>query len=209
MSTTSTTLSGAVGANDLVINVASASGAAFRNKIRIDDEWFTQTADAIGTAIPVRGGEDGSYRQAHVSGAVVEMGLPSDFPAAPPGTAIPVPVSPTQQNRTYVTSTGGAIAVPLSDQGIFLKLLGTVTTAQTITDPVAAQEGQIIVIQAGAAHAYIVQAVDSTGTASDVSFSGDQDLATFGGAIGDGFAFKAVNGAWMVLWKTNVTLSDT
>lgn len=207
MSITATTLAGALGANDLTLSVASAAGAAIKNVIRIDDEWFTQTADASGTAIPVRGGEQGSARRSHVAGAVVQMGLASDFPSAPPGTVIPVPYSPTVRHQTIVAS--GAISLPLTNQGIFLTLLGSTTNAYTIVEPVAAQEGQIVTIQAGAAHAYTVQALDSVGVASDTSFSGDQDLATFGGAIGDCFSFKAVNLAWMVLTKTNVSLSDS
>ncbi len=211
MSITTTTLSGAVAVNDLSISVASAAGAAVKNVIRIDDEWFTQSSDASGTALPVLRGQQGSYNRTHVAGAVVQMGLASDFPVAPAGTVIPVPVSPTvvHQSTPANATTPAVLTVPLSNQGVFITLLGTTTNTYTIVEPVAAQEGQIITIQAGAAHAYIVQALDSLGVASDTSFSGDQDLATFGGAIGDAFSFKAVNGAWMVLYKTNVTLSDT
>lgn len=212
MSTTNTTLSGAVALNDLVLNVASATGAAIGNVIRIDDEYMVQSSAAIGTSIPVaRRGDQGSAVIAHAKNAVVEMGLASDFGPAPQGAAIPTPVSPVQVRVSFNTVTAGNLSsvIPQSNQGVFLTLYGTVTTAQTITDPTDAQESQVVTIQAGAAQAYLINAKDSAGAVSEVSFSGDQDIATFGGAIGDNFSFKAVNGAWMVLTKTNVTLSDT
>lgn len=205
MSTTTTTLTGAITKDSLVLPVAATTGAALKNVIRIDDEWFTQTAEASGLSIAVRGGEQGSARTDHVSGAVVTMGLASDFPAAPAGTCVPVPYQPAVVSMTIVAS--GAITVPQSNQGVFLKLLGTTTNAYTIVNPTAAQEGQEIHIEAGAAHAYTVQALDSTGAASTVSFSGTTDVATFGGAIGDGFKFKALSGAWQLMYLHNVTVA--
>ncbi len=209
MALASTTLSGAKAINQTALAIGTTTGMTRGKMFRVDDEWFVATADASGTNVPVLCGQNGSAQKTHVSGAVVIWGDPSDFPTSPAGADIPVPYAPVVVHQTHVTSTGGAISVPLSSQYVFINVLGSVTTAQTLTDPVLAQEGQEVTIQAGAAHAYIVQAVDSVAVASDISFSGDQDIATFGGAIGDDFKIKAVNGAWQVIFLHNVTLSDT
>lgn len=205
MAFTSTTLTGAITKDSLVLPVAATTGSAIRNVIRIDDEWFSQTADAAGLTLPVRGGEQGSARTSHVSGAVVQMGLASDFSGPPVGADIPVPYAPVVLSLTIVAS--GAVTVPLSNQHVFLKLLGTTTNAYTIVNPTVAQEGQEIMFEAGAAHAYTVQALDSVGAASTVSFSGTTDVATFAGAIGDGFKVKAISGAWQILYLHNVTVA--
>ncbi len=208
---TSTTLSGAKALNQTFLSITTTTGIVRGKMLRVDDEWFVATADASGTNVPVLCGQNGSAQVAHAAGAVVLWGNPSDFAGAPAGTVIPVPVSPTVVHMTTPVDavTPAVISLPISNQGVFVTLLGTTTNTYTIVEPTGAQEGQVVTIQAGAAHAYIVQALDSVGVASDTSFSGDQDLATFGGAIGDCFSFKAVNKAWMVLFKTNVTLSDT
>ena len=209
MALASTTLSGAKALNDTFLSIATTTGMTRGKMFRVDDEYYRASSDASGNSVPVFCGQSGSAQRSHVSGAVVLWGDPSDFPNSPPGSEQPTPVSPVSVHRTFVTATGAAITLPNSNENVLLTLLGTVTTAQTLTDPLLSQEGQEVTIQAGAAHAYIVQAVDSTGVASDISFSGDQDIATFGGAIGDDFKFKAVNGSWQVIFLHNVTLSDT
>lgn len=209
MAIAETTLSGAKAVSQTFLQIATTTGMVRGKMFQIDNELFRVSADASGNQVPVLSGQDGTVATTHVSGAQVFWGDPSDFPSAPGGTAVQIPFSPTVIHQTHVTSTGGAISIPQSKQGVFIELLGTVTTAQTIADPTYAQEGQVVTIQAGAAQAYVLNAKDAAGAVSEVSFSGDQDIATFGGAIGDGFSFKANNLAWMVLWKTNVTLTDT
>ena len=200
MSITATTLSGAMTVDALVANVASATGAAIKNVVQIDSEWFTQTADAVGTALAVRGGEQGSYRQAHNSGAVVLMGLASDFPSAPPGTAIPQPVAPSWTVATYTVA--GAIAIPTTKQNVYVKISAGSAIALTIVDPTLAQEGQEMRFQAEAAQAYTVSNAAGSGFNSGGS---SKDIGTFGGAIGDNFHAKAVGGKWNVLSALNVT----
>lgn len=190
MSITATTLSGGIGADDLTIQVASATGASIRNVIQIDDEFLTQTADASGLSIPVRRGQQGSAAQAHNAGAVVLMGLASDFPAAPAGTAIPQPVAPSWTVASYAAA--GAIAVPTTKQNVYVKLSAGSAAAMTLAAPTYAQEGQELRIQAEADHAYTVAYGDT---------------ATFGGAVDDNIHLKAVNGNWSVLSTRNVTIS--
>lgn len=199
MSIVLTTLASAVAAGDLSIRVASATGALTKNVIQIDNEFYTQTADATGVVIPVRGGEQGTYNQAHNAGSVVLMGLASDFPPAPPGAAIPQPVAPSWSVVSYAA--GGAIAVPTVKQNQFVKLSGT-TTALTLADPTYAIEGVEMVIQAEAAQAYAI-----TNTTGFNGGGGGADVATFGGAVGDTLRIKAVSATWRNLSTKNVTIA--
>jgi hypothetical protein len=210
MALAETTLSLAKGANQTFLTIATTTGMTRGKMFQIDNELFKASSDASGTSVPVLCGQDGTTQVAHISGAQVFWGDPSDFPSAPAGEEVQIPFSPTVTHVTFTPVTSGTVTgIPISKQGVFITLLGSVTTAQKIADPTLAQEGQVVTIQAGAATAFLLNAVDAAGVASEVSFSGDQDIATFGGAIGDGFSFKANNLAWMVLWKTNVTLTDT
>lgn len=201
MSITLTTLASAVAAGDLSIRVASATGALTKNVIQIDSEFYTQTATADGVVIPVRGGEQGTYNQVHNAGAVVLMGLASDFPAAPPGAAIPQPVAPSWTVATYTVA--GAITIPTTKQNVYVKLSAGSGIALTLADPTAAQEGQEMLIQAEAAQAYTVSNAAGSGFNSG---GAGTDVATFGGAIGDNMHIKAVGTKWNVILLRNVTL---
>lgn len=202
MAITLTTLSGDKALNDLVITVASATGALVKNMIQIDNEFYTQTGDAVGTTLPVRGGEQGSAQVAHNKGAVVQMGLASDFSVAPPGSATIQPVSPNWGVVTYTVA--GAMAIPTTKQNLYVKLSAGSGITMTLADPTAAQEGQELLIQAEAAQAYIVTNAAGSGFNSA---GGSGDVGTFGGAIGDNLHIKAVGTKWNVINKVNVTLA--
>ncbi len=210
MALAETTLSGTKLIRDVTLSIATTTGMTRGKMFQIDNELFKASADAVGGLVPVLCGQDGTAQVRHESGAQVFWGDPADFPSSPAGENVQIPYSPTVTHVTYTPVTSGTVTgIPISKQGVFITLLGSVTTAQKIADPTLAQEGQIVTIQAGAATAFLLNAVDANGVASEVSFSGDQDIATFGGAIGDNFSFKANNLAWLVLTKTNVTLTDT
>ena len=199
MAITATTLATDMKASDLTINVASATGSALKNIIRIDNEWFNQTAVANGTAIPIAGGKQGSARVAHNKGTAVLMGLATDFSDPPIGTDLIVPVSPAETTITYAVA--GAIVPPANIRTVFVELVTGTAGAMTLTDPTSAQEGAEMVIMAKDAEAYTV-----TYTTGFNGGGSGSDVATFGGAIGDNFHIRAVNKIWNVLTKTNVTL---
>ena len=200
MSITATTLSSAVATGDLSIRVASATGALIKNVININGEFMTQTADADATTLAVRRGEQGTYNQAHASGSVVLMGLASDFPAAPPGTAIPQPVAPSWNVASY--NAGGAITVPTLRQNVFVKLKAGSGAAMTIADPGYGVEGVELIIQAEDAQAYTL-----TNTTGFNGGGSGADVATFGGAVGDNIHLKAVSATWKTIATRNVTLA--
>ncbi len=149
MSIAATTLNGAKALNDTFLNIATTTGMVRGKMFQIDNEFYRQSADAVGTSVPVLCGQE-SAQVAHAAGTQVFWGDPADFPSAPAGTEVQVPFSPTVVHLTHVTATGATISVPLSKQGAFIELLGSVTTAQKIKDPTLAQEGQVVTIQAGA-----------------------------------------------------------
>ncbi len=210
MSISVTVLTGAVATNDISINVSGTTGFQKGKLIAIDAEFMKETADFITgtTAIPVHRGIEGGYNMPHVSGAVVLVGDPSEFPAAPPGTAITQPMAPSWTATTVVAN--GAIPVPPTRQNMYVQLLGPTTNAYTLAAPTAAQIGQELILQAQAANAYTVTGPLDPGL--DYNYT-DLDLLTFGGAIGDYIHLKCEsNGTgptWMILDKTNVTPSDS
>jgi hypothetical protein len=201
MALVATTLASACAIGDLSINVASATGSLIKNLIQIDNEFMTQTADSVGTVLAVRRGVETSYNRSHNSGAVVIMGLPSEFAAPPPGTVQIQPFAPTWSIATYTAA--GAIAIPASLINVYVKLSAATGVAMTLADPSLAVEGMQMLIQAEAAQAYTVSNAAGSGFNSG---GGGTDVGTFGGAIGDNIWIKAVGGKWNVIIKTNVTL---
>lgn len=201
MAISTTTLGAAVAASDLTIRVASASGATKGNLININGEYMIQTQDADGLVLAVgKRGQEGTYNQAHASGSVVQMGLPSDFPPAPPGAATVTPYAPTWNIAS--NNAAGAITVPTVKQNIFVKLKSGAASAMTIADPGSGVEGVEMIIQAEDAQAYTL--TNSTGFNGG---GGGADVATFGGAVGDNIHIKAVSATWKVINLNGVTIA--
>lgn len=73
--------------------------------------------------------------------------------------------------------------------------------AMTLAAPTTAQNGMIMILLASTAQAHTV-----TNTAGFGGGTTARDVATFGGAINDGFIFFANNGVWWVISTRNVTL---
>lgn len=200
MSITATTLSAAVAASDLTIKIASATGATVKNLININGEYMVQTADADGTVLAVgKRGQEGTYNQAHASGSVVLMGLPSDFPSAPPGTNLVTPYAPAWTIASY--NAAGAITVPTTKQNVFVKLKAGSGAAMTIGDPGYGVEGVEMIIQAEDAQAYTL-----TNTTGFNGGGSGGDVGTFGGAVGDNIHLKAVSATWKTIATRAVTL---
>lgn len=201
MSITATTLSAAVTASDLTMRVASATGFVKGYAININGEYLGQTADADGTTIAIgKRGQEGTYNQAHASGSVVLVGLPSDFPTPPPGTATVTPYAPTWNIASY--NAAGTIAVPTAKQNVFIKLKAGSGAAMTIGDPGYGVEGVELIIQAEDAQAYTL-----TNTTGFNGGGSGADVGTFGGAVGDNIHLKAVSATWKTIATRNVTLA--
>ena len=99
----------------------------------------------------------------------------------------------------------GAIAVPTADTCYFLTKAGV--AAMTLVDPTATtHDGITLTFISTTAQAHTISNAAGSGFFS--SGGAGKDVATFGGAIGDGFAITAYQGKWYVDPRgvTNITL---
>lgn len=110
--------------------------------------------------------------------------------------------------RTHILalSVNGAITVPAYNIHYFLTKAGV--AAMTIVDPTATvHDGVTLTFIAATANAHTVD--NSAGSGFFSSGGASKDVATFGGAIGDGFSIIAYQGKWYIDPRgvTNVTLA--
>lgn len=203
MAETTTTLSSAVAINDTQINVASATGFAIGNLIRIDDEMMVQSAAANGTLIPVRRGIM-SATGAHVVTANVQTGLPSDFPANATG----ISESVTYPNllsiaRTSYTSATAAIGFGSGALLTIAVLNGTSTINATLANPTKDQDMNLLIIAGNGKSVSTVTYTAGLGNAG-----GSYDVITFpaGGQVA--MLLMALNGFWLLLSPMTGTLTS-
>lgn len=98
-----------------------------------------------------------------------------------------------------VASANGAISIAPST----VVITKSTSCALTLGTPTAAQNGTVITIVSATAAAHTV-------TATTIGFNAGnaaKDVATFGGAIGDGLTALAYDGEWLILSSTNITLA--
>lgn len=154
MALAETTLSAAVVAGDDKITVASATSITAGRVIHIDQEWFIVQKDYVsGTTIPVRGGQFGSARTAHVATAQVVHGDATDFDAPGAGQVTSAPAV----RATYITSvtaTGTLVHTPAgSDHRVILN--GTSVITLTIPVPTLDMDGDCLTIISNGAAAHV------------------------------------------------------
>lgn len=189
MALTTTTLSAAVGVNDTTILLASVTGLAVGSILEIDGE-IMKVASPVSTAttVPqsVLRGQDGTYNQAHASGAQVKLGsgqtalVASDFPQPMPGSGpAAIPAAPGRERLSY--SAAGAITLPRVGCDMYAELNGTSVLAMTLANPSAAASGSLLIIAGNgkAAHTVTYSAgLGNVGATADViTFKADQAQA--------------------------------
>jgi hypothetical protein len=99
----------------------------------------------------------------------------------------------------------GAITIPAGNTNYFFTAAGA--AAMTLVDPTATKhDGLTLTFTATVAMANTVD--NSAGSGFFSSGGASKDVATFGGAVGDGFAIIAYQGKWYIDPRgvTNVTL---
>jgi hypothetical protein len=182
MALTATTLAAALGANDAVMTVTSATYMVVGNLARVDDE-IVKILTVDGVAIGIGRGKRGTLAVAHSALAALVTGLVSDF--ATLKTIGPVAVPP----RTYTYGGPGAITVA---PGLHF-LNGASTDAMTIAVPALDEDGMALTIMARAAHAYVLTAAAAFGGTTST-------IATFtSAAIGDNLRLVACGGVWNIV----------
>lgn len=196
MAFTATTLSVACAATDTVLNVASATGFAANQYVKVDEE-FCQVAASYtsGTQIPVRRGINGTKVVAHpISANVITDAISSTAtsdwgnPSASVVTAYPL-----AGRRRVVTSysASGAITLPASGEDVVAILNGTSALAMTIAVPTKDQDGAILYIAGNGAAAHTVT---FTGGLSGAGTS--YDVITVNATAPVVLMAMAINGLW-------------
>lgn len=201
MAVTATTLNGAITANDTSIRVASVTGFGIGYYIRIDNEWFIQTAAADATAltVPVKHGQNGTAAVAHVNGSnVIACSSPDDVQATVTQLDEAIPSSNQLSYPRYAYSAAGALT---PSRGIH-QIIGTNALAMTLAVPSkAADTDELIVIGNGKA-AHTVTLATAAGNAG-----AGYTVFTFptGGQVA--IRFMAMNGIWV--WSGGSPISGT
>ena len=197
MALVTTTISAAVGANDLVIPVTSATGMSAGNFLKIDNEMM-QIVSVSGTSISVRSrGDQGSAAVAHNILALCTSGLLSDLAGNPFSQA---PNVDAQLKNIVTYSVSGAIAIPNQNSIIVLDKAGV--AAMTLAGPAADQDGLEVTILSATAQAHTV-----TYTAGFYGDTTSSDVATFAAKAGASMTILARGGTWGVKSLANVTLA--
>jgi hypothetical protein len=197
MALVTTTISAAVGANDPVIPVTSATGMAAGNFLKIDNEMM-QIVSVSGTNISVRSrGDQGSAAVAHNILALCTSGLLSDLAGNPFSQA---PNVDAQLKNIVTYSVSGAIAIPNQNSIIVLDKAGV--AAMTLAGPAADQDGLEVTILSATAQAHTV-----TYTAGFYGDTTSSDVATFAAKAGASMTIIARGGTWGVKALANVTLA--
>lgn len=114
------------------------------------------------------------------------------------GVALSTDLVPVLQ-APVVASANGAITIAPST----VVITKATSCALTLGTPTTTQNGTVIRIVAATAAAHTVTATTIGFNAGDAA----KDVATFGGAIGDGMTVLAYGGEWLVLDSTNITLA--
>ena len=189
MALTRTTLSGAITANDTLFAVASATGFAVGEYLKIDDE-FLMTTGVSGTNISVQRGVNGTAAVAHVVTSGVVTGTGDDFAGGAVATADTYPLAGRQRRVTSRTAAFTVTLLPGVDQTIVLN--GTSVIAVTIPVPTTDMDGDELNIVSNGAAAHTLT---FTGGLSGAGSS--YDVITINATAPSAFKFVACNALWM------------
>lgn len=200
MALTQTTASAALGVNDLVLSVTSATGFAAGYEARIDNEFWVVGRDYVsGTNIPMtRRGDLGSQQVAHAILADVTVGATGDWPQGNVATYAQVPPNGWD---TVTIGADATIVFPNKDTIYLIRK----ATAAAITLSAPATKGTVGVnarffSETAAAHVITY----TPGFYADTTSS---DLATFAAKAGASATFQTYGGALIgVASLANVTL---
>lgn len=205
---TTTTLSGAIGADDTLIKVASGTSFGKGKYLRIDDEFLVQTADADSastTLIPVMRGCNGSVAKAHVTTANVVMGPGSDFTGDSVTTSLGYPLAGRQRRVVNYDATG-AIALPSPGTDVVAVLIGTSALAMTVAAPSKDMDGCKLTIFGNAKSASTITFDGSVGLANAGASYNVITLQTAGNV---GVEVMAINGFWNIAAAPAITGTTT
>lgn len=205
---TTTTLNGAVTADQTLIKVTSGTGFGRGKYIQCDGEWMYQTADADSAAttlIPVMRGQNGTVAAAHPTSANITVGAGDDFTGSAVDTALRYPLAGRQRTKKSY-SASGAIALPSPGTDEVAILNGTVALTMTLAVPTKDQDGDVLTVVSNGKAAHTV----TLGTAIGNAGAG-YTVATFPTGGQTALQLMACNAIWVSLpapWAGTVTAID-
>lgn len=204
MSIVATTVSAAVTATQATVTVASTTNITAPNfqtgsgitLLLIDQEYMTVTAVNTTTLIVnVVRGVNGTAAAAHVNGAQVQSGGPTDFGTAPTEILSSLLLSSLtigNEKSNAVFLSGSADALTGAPGYFVVKTAGV--DAITLVTPTAAMEGNVIEVWSDTANAHTVTAASAC-IAAGVALKTVATLPAFRGA---GLVLRAVNLTWQL-----------
>ncbi len=202
MAFAATTLSAAQGANDTTLQVASLTGVAVGQLVKVEGEFQKVIAPlpaAATTPLNVIRGVEGTAQVAHPTGIRAVFGntptaAGTDWPAAVPGAAqLTGPGSAVRARKVKEYNAAGAITLPDIGSDMLAILNGTVALAMTLANPSTAQDGDELLIMANGKAAHTV-----TYTAGLGNGGAAYDVATFSATLAGAITLIAAGGFWVV-----------
>lgn len=187
MALTRTTLSAAVTADSKTVLLASITGLALGQMIRVDSEKMRVTVVPSAATIPVGvyRGVDGTNVVAHAVTSGVAFGDPGDF----------TPVTDPARRR-LVASYGAAGAIDISAVGYdnVAIINGTAALAMTVAAPSKAADGDILIIVGNGKAAHTVTITGGLGAGGT-----GIDVGTFAAGGQQSIMLVAANEVWVQL----------
>lgn len=189
MAITNSTLSAAVTADTSRFPVASSTGAAAGQFVKIDDEYAVIKEVISSTLVEVKHrGSRGTLAEAHTSGAVISFFASAEDVDAV-GPRLRDAVHPFAFDVATYTA-AGAIAVPT--RNTIAKISGGSALAMTLAGPGKDSDGVMLLILTTTAYAHTV-----TYTAGFKRNTTSSDVATFAATANGSLLLVACEGTWV------------
>jgi hypothetical protein len=215
MSINATTLSGAITANQTSFGVASTTGITAPNFqtgagitfLLIDQEFMLVNAvNTTSLVVTVARGQFGTAATAHVSGTLVQAGLPTDFQTnfnEAFQSVLNTQETLGAQKKNTVFLTGSADALT-GAPGIFLVKTAGVD-AITLPTATAAMEGNVIEVWSDTTNAHTITCATTTVAAGQAL----KTTITFPAFRGAGVVLRAANGSWQIVGNGGVAAAGS
>jgi hypothetical protein len=193
MAITTTTCSSAIAALDTSITVASATGFAAGNLIKVDLELMQVAKNYVsGTTIPVQRGLEATINAPHAITSNVVTGLASDFGGAAPAVEDVYPFVRSRQITSINAAGAIGFGVPGNDQVVIIN--GTVARALTLAVPTTDKDGDVLTIISNGKAAHTVTVAGGLGAAG-----AGYTVATFIVGSQQALQLMACNAVWVPL----------
>jgi hypothetical protein len=201
MALTRTTLAAPCSADDLLLLVTAATGAAPNCLVQIGDEFCVCTGvDAAANTVKVRSrGSMGTRAKAHAITAAVTFGLAADF------TNDPIIVPPEWDVREAAVNQDfdpGALGGKNLTRNTEVVIVKAGVYLQTLSQPTLAQDGLKVRWVSASANAHVI---GTTAANSGIGFTGA--LAGTFAATGGSLGVRAQNGRWCVIESYGISLA--